>query len=699
MDSKTIKIESKNKMETIALRKQSCPAGLTKSTLLKLYKQMLLLRRFEETAEKMIKKGTMPGFAHLYIGEEAVGVGVCENLRKDDWVVSTHRGHGHALAKGIGPSILMAELMGKSTGCSGGRGGTMHIYDRSTGFYGTNGIVAGGIPLAVGLGLSAKTRGTDQVAVSFFGDGAVNHGAFHEALNFAGIQGLPVVFICENNLYATSTHIRQATKNTDIASKAAAYGIESVSVDGNDVIAVWKTIRQAVEKARKGGGPVLVEAQTYRLNGHYVGEPIYGSYRTKEEFEQWKEKCPIKHLRQLLVKTWKLADEKELDIIDQSIEMVINEAVEFALKSPDPSNDSACEHIWAEPINPDLPYLDESKSLETVKKGWLEAVTEAIAEEMKRDSNIIYLGEGTAQRGGCFGQSKGLWNAFGDRQNVDTPISELGFTGAAIAASATGCRSIADLMFTDLMFEAASQIINQAAKLHYMSNGQFTAPVVIRAPMGNCNQTGAHHSGAYYPVWAHVPGLIVVVPSSPIDAKGLMKTALRSQNPVIFLEQKGLFGLKCDVPVEEYYLPFGKAKVVKKGSDLTIVSCGLLMHKSLEVAHQLEQEGLSCEVIDLRTIVPLDTVTLVESVRKTGRLLVVDEAYSMCGIGAEVSAVMTELAFNDLKAPVGRVHTEPVAHPFSPALDKCIIVTNEKILTACRQLMEGKVPCQTRPNI
>jgi 2-oxoisovalerate dehydrogenase E1 component len=326
----------------------------------------------------------------------------------------------------------------------------------------------------------------------------------------------------------------------------------------------------------------------------------------------------------------------------------------------------------------------------------MDAVRDGLAEEMRRDPHIIYFGEGTGDRGGSFGHTKNLYKEFGPGRMIDTPICELGFTAASIGASATGCRAVSDLMMGDFLFEAGSQIALQAGKLRYMSNGQIGVPMVVRAGMGAVKQTGPHHSGTYHPVWAHCPGLIVVVPSSPADAKGLMKTALRASDPVLFLESKSLLSSKGPVPVEEQYIPFGQAKVVRQGTDLTIVSCGAWLRRSVEAAELLAGEGVSCEVIDLRTIVPLDVETVVTSVTKTGRLLVVDEAHAMCGIGAELAAVMMEHAFDELDAPVGRLHTEPVSQPFAPALENAILASAEKIAAAARSVMAGRAPVQTR---
>ncbi len=669
-----------------------------RDTCLALYEKMVLLRQFELRVQQLYKAGRIPGFIHLYIGEEASATGVCAHLRKDDWITSTHRGHGHALAKGVDSKNLLAELYGRATGCCGGRGGSMHLFDRKIGLFGTNGVVGGGIPAAVGAAISAKVRGTDAVAVAFFGDGAVNHGTFHESVNFAAAQQAPVIFVCENNLYATATPFNIATKNTSVASRAAAYGLPGVEVDGNDVLAVWQAMRQAVERARSGRGPALIESKTYRTVGHHEGDPHVGTYRTQEELEAWKNRCPIQRLRK-----WLLAEgfskETELAEIGARVQREIEEAVTFAESSPMPDPGAANDHVLANPINPPVALAPSSspEGKPATEMNYLDAVRDGIAEEMRRDPHIIYFGEGIGERAGSFAHTKGLWKEFTGRRVIDTPISELGFTGAAAGASATGCRAVADLMFIDFLFDAASQVIMQATKWRYMSNGQMATPVVIRASMGAIKNAGPQHSGCYYPMYAHCPGIVVVAPSNPADGKGLMKTALRASDPVLFLEHKLLFGGKGPVPVGEYCIPFGQANVLCQGSDLTLVSCGEYVNRCVAAAKELEKQGVSCDVIDLRTIVPLDTQTILTSVAKTGRLLVVDEAHPMCGLGAEIAAEVMEEAFDELDAPAGRLHPDPVTEPFSPALENEIVVTVEKIVAAAKALVAGQPPVPRRP--
>ena len=315
-----------------------------KALALSLYRGMVEIREFELKAREIFRSGQMPGFIHVYVGEEAVAVGISVQLRTDDYVASTHRGHGHALAKGMSARSVMAELMGAADGCSGGRGGTMHLYDPSVGFLGSNGVVPPGILIGAGAGLSAQLRGTDQVAVAFFGDGAVNNGAFHEGLNLAATWNLPVLFVCENNLYATEMPFDQATKNTSVASRADAYKIPGVTVDGNDVLDVYEKAGEAIARARRGEGPTLLECLTYRWFGHHEGDPGI-SYRTKEEVANWRKKDPIATFRdKTIAGSWVSA--AELDAIDREISELIRDAAEYSLKIPQPDVSTALDHVY-----------------------------------------------------------------------------------------------------------------------------------------------------------------------------------------------------------------------------------------------------------------------------------------------------------------------------------------------------------------
>ncbi len=312
-----------------------------------LYEEMLRIRVFEDSASVLYKSGEIPGFIHLCIGEEAVAAGVCANLRTEDVITSTHRGHGHVLAKGCRADRTMAELYGKRDGYCGGRGGSMHFYDMEHGLMGTNGMVGGGISLAVGAGLTFKTLKKDNVAVTFFGDGASNMGIFYESMNLAAIYNLPVVFVCENNLYATAMPISKSASNPEIASRASAFNIPGVSVDGNDVVAVYDVAEEAIARARDGKGPSLIEAKTYRTHGHNEGEPLYGTYRTQKEVEEWKARCPISNFKKRLLEEFQIK-ESELDRTDQKIKLEIEAAVAFARMSEFPDIADIEKHIFRE---------------------------------------------------------------------------------------------------------------------------------------------------------------------------------------------------------------------------------------------------------------------------------------------------------------------------------------------------------------
>ncbi|HDN05605.1 pyruvate dehydrogenase (acetyl-transferring) E1 component subunit alpha [Candidatus Bathyarchaeota archaeon] len=309
-----------------------------------MYRKMFEIRSFEEKVFELYAQNMVPGTIHLYAGEEAVAVGVCSNLRKDDYITSTHRGHGHCIAKGADPKRIMAEILGKKTGYCKGKGGSMHIADFKVGMLGATAVVGAGIPIAMGAGLSIKLRGTDQVVACFFGEGASNQGTFHEGINMAAIWKLPVIFVCENNLYAMGTRQSRVMLIENIADRAASYGIPGVTVDGNDVLAVYEAAREAVERARRGEGPTLIECKTYRHKGHSRVDPA--KYRPKEEVEEWLRKDPIKRLREKLLQTNVLAEE-EIQRVEEEVSVEIEEAVKFAVESPYPAPEEALEDVYA----------------------------------------------------------------------------------------------------------------------------------------------------------------------------------------------------------------------------------------------------------------------------------------------------------------------------------------------------------------
>jgi 2-oxoisovalerate dehydrogenase E1 component len=662
---------------------------LSKETLLDLYRRMQTIRQCEEELARCHQRGLIHGACHTYVGQEAIAAGICAHLRSDDVLFSTHRGHGHALAKGLAPRELAAELFGRATGCSRGRGGSMHLFAPEIGLMGTSGIVGPSILQAAGGGYGFKVLKTDRVAVAFFGDGAVNNGAFHEGLNMAAIWNLPVLFVCENNQYATEVPFSYSSGNPSVAGRAASYGIPGAEVDGNDVLAVFETAREAVARARSGSGPTLIECKTYRTRPHAEGMGDFG-YRTRDEVDGWKARCPITRLRTQVVGD-SVASAAEYDAIDREVADVVREAIAFADSSPWPNASSAVAHVYHEE-RPARHAADLHPTASPQKPArettWMQATLEALTFEMERNDRIFVMGEGIGKRGGNFRTTFGLYDRFGADRLCDTPICERGFVGLGGGAAMVGARPVVDFMFADFILDALGEILNQIAKMQYMSSGRLKMPILLRGCVGIGHSAATHHSGNYYPLFAHFPGLRVVVPSTAYDAKGLLHRALRVDDPVLFLEHRELLTTKDRVPEEDYEIEFGRASVVREGRDVTVVALAAMAHQSRKVAEQLAGQGISVELIDPRTVAPLDLNTIRESVAKTGRLLIVDEAFGPYGIGAEIAAQIADDGFDDLDAPIRRLNGAHTPTPYSPPLEAAVVPTAEQIAGAIRDLVD-----------
>ena len=653
-----------------------------KETLLSLYRTMQVIRQCEERLARSHQRGLVHGACHTYVGEEAIAVGIGSHLRRDDVVFSTHRGHGHALAKGLHPRELISELYGRQAGCSRGRGGSMHLFKPEIGLMGTSGIVGPCILQGCGGGYSFKILKTDQVAVAFFGDGAVNNGAFHEGLNMASIWNLPVLLVCENNQFATEVPFQYSSGISDVGRRAANYGLPGFEVDGNDVSEVHRVAGEAIERARNGGGPTLIECKTYRTRPHAEGMGDF-TYRTRDEVDQWKKRCPIARLRSHLLQEGAATD-PELDAIAAEVRELIAESHRFAESSAFPDPQSATTHVYSQA---------EHRSGREPPAGnremtFVGATLEALAHEMENDPGIFVMGQGIGARGGNFTTTLGLYDKYGADRLCDTPICERGIVGLGCGAAMTGTRPVIDFMFIDFINDSFGEMINQIAKMQYMSSGRLKMPILLRGCIGIGHSAATHHSGSYLSVYAHIPGLRVVVPSTPYDAKGLLTRALRCDDPVLFLEHRELMAVKGPVPEEPYEIEFGHASVVREGTDATIVALSLMRHHAEEAATRLAVEGVQAEVIDPRTVSPLDTETVLASVAKTGRLLIVDEAFQPCGVGAEIAARIAADGFDDLDAPIQRLNGAFTPTPYSPTLEKAIVPQVEEIVQAVRQLLE-----------
>ncbi len=652
-------------------------------------KRMLQIRYFEEKVMDLLSRDAVKGASHLYVGQEAVAVGAVAASRKDDYITSTHRGHGHCIAKGGDLKMMLAELCGKDTGYCKGRGGSMHIADVSAGNLGATGIVGSNIPVATGAGLSIKLRGTDQVVLCFFGDGAANTGAFHESVNMGAVWSLPVVYICENNLYGMSVSVKRAFPFKDIAERAKGYNIPGTIADGMDVLNVKEVVSKAVERARQGKGPTLVECKTYRYYGHSRSDPRV--YRTKDEEKEWKARDPILNFEKKLVEEGILSQEKVKEL-EEAVAREIQEAEEFMFKSPYPPIESLYNGVYTDMYKDprsSLRNLDAAKKagVKMQKITYGQALKEAMREEMLRDERVLLMGEDIALYGGAYGITRGLHEEFGLERIRDTPISEAAIAGAAAGAAMMGSRPVAEIMYIDFSTIATDEIVNIAAKNRFMFGGKSTVPVVYRTQGGTGEQRAAHHSQSLEAWYVHVPGIFVVMPSTPFDAKGLLKTAIRDDNPVMFIEHKALYRTAGEVPETEYTVPLGVADLKREGTDVTIVAYSRMVLTALDAAEALAKEGISAEVVDPRTLKPLDIDTIINSVKKTGRAVVVSEGYRTCGVSAEIAAQITEKAFDYLDAPVLRVAGEDVPPPMSPVLEAVCIPTKEKIAEAVKRIL------------
>mgnify|MGYP005836516227 CR=1 FL=1 len=650
---------------------------LAREMLEKLY----TIRHFEERVVKLFQQGLIRGATHVYLGEEAIAVGACAALQEKDYITSTHRGHGHVIARGLDTKRMLAELLGRAAGYCGGKGGSMHIADLKKGILGANGVVGGGIPLAVGAGLKSVYKDTKQVTLCFFGDGAAQQGAFHESVNLAAVWKLPVVYICENNCFALTTPNCEECSVRNIGDRASAYGIPGYVIDGNDVAEVYDTVRKSVARARRGGGPSLIECKTYRWYGHYLGDPEV--YRTKEEVAEWKSRDPIPRFLSALSSAGVL-NEADAAEIDRAARESIDEAERFALASPPPAPETLTEGLWA-PARP-IPSGPEEPG-RIVEMTYCEAINQALRESLAADDDVVILGEDVGLHGGPFQVCRGLFGEFGSRRVRGTPLSEAAIAGCTVGAALTGLRPIGEIMYIDFTTIAMDQIVNQAAKMRYMFGGEATLPLVIRTMVGAGTRSSGQHSQSLEAWFCHIPGLKVVMPSTPYDARGLLRSAVADDNPVIYIELKRLYNTKGQTPDKEYFIPLGEARIHRHGENATVIAVGAQVHEALKAADDLATQGIEVEVIDPRTLYPLDKETILASVRRTGRAVVVSDAIARFGIGAELCAVLMEGAFDYLDAPVVRIGGVEVPMPYAGELEALAIPDARRIAQAVRSVL------------
>jgi 2-oxoisovalerate dehydrogenase E1 component len=642
---------------------------------------MLRIRRFETRTKELFLKGVIKGTAHSSVGQEAIAAGACPVLEDRDFLLTHHRGHGHTIAKGADIRLMFAELMGRASGYCGGLGGSMHIADFERGILGANGIVGAGMGLGTGAALAEQLNGTGAIGITFFGDGAANEGIFHEAMNLAAIWKLPLIFFCENNQYGLSTRTEDVTAGSSIAARGDAYGVPNARIDGNDLGAIREAVTRAALRARSGEGPSLIEALTYRWDDHSMRANL-PAYRTGDEEAAWKSVDPIVRLKaEMTDRDGLSADAYDTTVTE--VEAEIEAAIDWAMAQAEP--EMATAMTFVAPARPTLTAAPPPEGDRAIT--YIEAITEAFADEMARDPDTILIGEDVGRIGGIFGLTRGLQKRFGPERVRDTPISEGAIASCGVGAALRGKRVIVEAQLWDFVTLMMDAIVNQAAKARYMLGGKARVPIVFRGPQGAGIRLAAQHTQSLEMFFANIPGLEVYAPSTAYDAKGLMTAAIRHDGPVVFLEHKLLYlGQSQPVPKAPYVLEPGRARIVREGADCTVIATLAMVERAVQAAERLAREGIEVEVIDPRTIKPLDIDTICESVRKTNRAVVVHEAPLFGGFGGEIAAAIMEHAFDWLDAPVSRIGAPESPVPYNDRLERAWMPEARRIAEAVKSV-------------
>ncbi|MBK8975097.1 MAG: dehydrogenase [Planctomycetes bacterium] len=648
-----------------------------------LYREMLRIRRFEETLYRLVSEGRIGGTTHLCIGQEAVPVGVSACLAAEDLVVSTHRGHGHLLAKGARLDRALAEIAGRELGYCAGKGGSQHVAVPALGHLGSNGITGGGLPIAAGLALAQRLRGTGRCAVAYLGDGAADTGNFHETLNLAALWRLPVVFVLENNGYAMSTPVERSSACAAFVDWADRYtGMATARVDGNDVYAVADAAAPLLERARRGDGPALLECLTYRQSGHSKSDPRV--YRSRDEENAWRARDPLDRLA-----TGHGLDAAAVAELGADVERELDAAIAAALASPPGGRELAIADldVPALPRAPAVPRRTAAVAPGT-EVSLIEALRETLHQELAADDTVVLIGEDLGCYGGAFGVTRGLEEAFGRERVRETPICENSFTGLGVGAAVGGLRPVVELMFGDFVTCCMDALVNHAAKLRYMYRGQVTVPFTLRMPVGRRKGYGATHSQSLEAWFVHVPGLQVVFPATVADAVGLLRTAIRTDAPVIFCEHKLLYPVRGAMPELDHLVPLGSARVDRPGRDLTLITYGNALSLCRAAADHLAGRGHDVEILDLRSLAPYDRDACVASLRRTGRGVFVQETNDVGGVCDRVLADVLPDVFGRLRAPLRKVGAAHAPVPSSPELEEAMMPGVRDVVRAALPLLE-----------
>lgn len=661
--------------------------NFSKEELLRIYYIMYLSRQLDEREVMLLRQGK--AFFHIGgPGHEGAQVAAALAMKAGyDWALPYYRDQAFCLAWGFKPEEILLHFLGKEKDiCSGGRQMPCHWSYPQLKIPTQSACVGTQYLQAVGIGMGIKKSGRDEVVYVSGGEGSTSEGEFHEALNWAGIEKLPVIFHIEDNYWAISVPLEKQTTGGSVYKMVTGYeNLEKYEVDGTDFFEAYEIFKKATNRARKGKGPSVIVSKVVRLFPHSSSDD-HRKYRTQEELEEAKNKDPILRFS-LKLKESGIVKEEELSAIEEKAKNDLEKAVEWAMAQKDPDPSTARKFIFVQEEYPE--EKPPSKEMETVVM--VDAINHCLYEEMEKNEKILIYGEDVADpKGGVFTVTKGLAKSFGYERVFNSPLAEASIVGTAIGLAIYGYKPVVEIQFMDYIWPAFQQIRNELGVIYYRSNGSWKVPVVIRVPVGGFIHGGLYHSQSAEALFLHCPGLKVVFPSNAADAKGLLKTAIKSQDPVLFLEHKGLYRQRFAArpePDPDYMLPFGKAKIINEGESLTIVSWGLQVHLALKAiqAIGLEEE---VELIDLRTLKPWDEKTVLNSVKKTGKALIVHEDNRTCGFGAEIAAQIVEKAFEYLDGPILRVAAEDTPIPYAEPLENAVLPTENTIKESIENLLK-----------
>lgn len=635
---------------------------LNNEKLIEIYRNLIFPRLVEEKMLKLLRQGKISKW-FSGIGQEAISVGSTLALQSDEYIFPLIRNLGVFTTRGISLKKLFAQFQGKEDGFTKGRDRSFHFGAKDIQIVGLISHLGPQLALADGVALWNKIHNEKKVTVAFSGDGGTSEGDFHEALNVAAVWSLPVIFIVENNGYGLSTPTNEQFKCKNIADKGIGYGIEAITIDGNNVLEVFHTVSNYAEKIRKNPKPVLIEAVTFRMRGH---EEASGTkYVPKELFEDWSKKDPVLNYENFLKRN-KIIDENFI----LEVRKEINKRIEMAWEESEvlppivPISIKELNDIYA-PFQSPIEIKNTSDDIP--EKRFIDAISDALFTAMKKNPDLIIMGQDVAEYGGVFKVTDGFVNTFGKERVRNTPLCESAIVGAGLGYAIKGGKAIIEMQFSDFVTCAFNQIVNNLAKIHYRW-GQ-TADVVVRLPSGAGVGAGPFHSQTNEAWFFHTPGLKIAYPSNPYDAKGLLLTAIEDPNPIIFIEHKALYrSLSGSVPNEEYYIPFGSASLLLKGNEVTIVTYGMGVIWAKEVLKK--HSYISADLIDLRTLVPWDKNCVAESVKKTGKVIILHEDILTGSVGGEIAAFIAEHYFEFLDAPIVRCASLDTPVPFNTELEK-----------------------------